>query len=376
MTWREWADARSRGHPRRRALARAARPRRRRTRGQARARRPAGRLVRVERLPRPHPAPGRGRGRARRARPLGRRIRVGAADRGLAPRALGARARARRLEAHRARGALPDRVRREPRRAHRRSAAPTCSSCSDELNHASIIDGCRLARAECAVARHADPEHVDALLARRRRRAAGSSSPTPSSRWTATSRPSPSSSTCARGAVRSSCSTRPTPCSVPTPMSTSTAIDVDPRRHAVEDARLARWVRGRARRVHRPAREPRALLHLHDGVDARRRGRGARRARDRADRREGDELRARLRSHVERVRPGHPSPIVPVVLGDERVTLGRVGRAARAGDARAGDPPADGARGHVATACRALGGAHRGAGRRARRRARCAFARR
>jgi 7-keto-8-aminopelargonate synthetase-like enzyme len=32
---------------------------------------------------------------------------------------------------------------------------------------------------------------------------------------------------------------------------------------------------------------------------------------------EGDTLRTRLREHVTRVRAGHPSPIVPVVLGDE-----------------------------------------------------------
>ncbi len=32
---------------------------------------------------------------------------------------------------------------------------------------------------------------------------------------------------------------------------------------------------------------------------------------------EGDDLRATLRHHVDRLRPGHPSPIVPVVLGDE-----------------------------------------------------------
>lgn len=43
-------------------------------------------------------------------------------------------------------------------------AGPDCLVVSDELNHASIIDGCRLSRAEVAVARHGDAEHVDALL--------------------------------------------------------------------------------------------------------------------------------------------------------------------------------------------------------------------
>jgi 8-amino-7-oxononanoate synthase len=36
---------------------------------------------------------------------------------------------------------------------------------------------------------------------------------------------------------------------------------------------------------------------------------------------EGDTLKARLQSHVERVRPGHRSPIIPVVLGSERAAL-------------------------------------------------------
>ncbi len=37
--------------------------------------------------------------------------------------------------------------------------------------------------------------------------------------------------------------------------------------------------------------------------------------------REGTELIARLRCLVDRVRPGHPSPIVPYVVGDEAAAL-------------------------------------------------------
>lgn len=43
--------------------------------------------------------------------------------------------------------------------------APEVLLVSDELNHASIVDGCRLARGSVAIARHADALHVDDLLA-------------------------------------------------------------------------------------------------------------------------------------------------------------------------------------------------------------------
>ena len=41
---------------------------------------------------------------------------------------------------------------------------PDCLIVSDELNHASIIDGCRLSRSPIAIARHNDIDHVDHLL--------------------------------------------------------------------------------------------------------------------------------------------------------------------------------------------------------------------
>ena len=41
---------------------------------------------------------------------------------------------------------------------------PDCTIVSDELNHASIIDGCRLSRSAVSVARHNDADHVEHLL--------------------------------------------------------------------------------------------------------------------------------------------------------------------------------------------------------------------
>ena len=79
---------------------------------------------------------------------------------------------------------------------------------------------------------------------------------------------------------------------------------------------------------------------------------------------EGSELRDRLRANVERLRPGHPSPIVPVVCGSEARALAAADFLAARGLLRDRHPPADGAAGHLAPAGRAVGRAHARPGRR------------
>jgi 7-keto-8-aminopelargonate synthetase-like enzyme len=46
---------------------------------------------------------------------------------------------------------------------------------------------------------------------------------------------------------------------------------------------------------------------------------------------EGGALVSRLRTHVDRLRPGHPTPIVPVVVGDEAAALDAAARLLEAG---------------------------------------------
>jgi 8-amino-7-oxononanoate synthase len=190
--------------------------------------------------------------------------------------------------------------------------------CSDELNHASIIDGCRLARADVAVYRHNDLDHLRTLLRDRGPRRALVATDTVFSMDGDVADVDATIELCAREG----------------------ALCVFDEAHAVlgphvdvpDDANVLRvgtlsktlgalggFVAGPARYVDlvenlarpyifttapTPADSAAALAALHVLQSS-----------------EGAALVARLRALVDRVRDGHPSPIVPFVIGDERATL-------------------------------------------------------
>jgi 8-amino-7-oxononanoate synthase len=194
---------------------------------------------------------------------------------------------------------------------------PSVLVCSDALNHASIIDGCRLSRSEVTVYHHADPEHVDRLLAEVPGRRALVVTDTVFSMDGDVAPVEELAEVCARrGALL-------------VVDEAHAVLGPDPDLDGVDAIRvgtlsktlgaLGGFVTGpqfftdllvnRARSyIFTTASTPADAAAALAAVGVLRSA-------------EGDALRARLRAHVERVRPGHPSPIVPVVIGDETAAV-------------------------------------------------------
>ena len=169
--------------------------------------------------------------------------------------------------------------------------APGDTVIADSGDHASILDGCLLSRAKLRAFRHNRLDKLEKALRRggggRRRRS--SSSSTACSRWRATSRRCPRSSSCARrygarlmvdeahgaGVLGARGGRR-----------VRAARRRGPRRpadgHVLEVARLLRRLHRRLARGHRLPAHPVARLPLHRRRRARRGRRRARRAADRA----------------------------------------------------------------------------------------------
>jgi 8-amino-7-oxononanoate synthase len=191
--------------------------------------------------------------------------------------------------------------------------------CSDELNHASIIDGCRLSRAEVCVYPHRDLDALDDLLA---------TAPGPTAVVSDTVF-SMDGDTADLDALIEIC-VRHGSLLVLDEAHAVLGPELDPADHpdlalvrvgtlsktlgalggfAACTRNVADLLVNAARSyifttASTPADAASALAALEVLRSA-----------------EGTALVERLRAHVQRVRPGHPTPIVPVVLGDEDRTL-------------------------------------------------------
>jgi len=190
--------------------------------------------------------------------------------------------------------------------------------CSDELNHASIIDGCRLARADVAVYRHNDLDHLAALLAARGARRALVVTDTVFSM---------DGDTADLGALCDLCARE-------------RALLVVDEAHAVlgpeieapSDLHLLRvgtlsktlgslggFVAGPGAYVELVENLARPYIFTTAPTPADTAAALAALRVLRAP--EGDALVARLRAHVDRLRPHHPSPILPYICGEEDAAL-------------------------------------------------------
>ena len=194
---------------------------------------------------------------------------------------------------------------------------PSVLVCSDELNHASIIDGCRLSRSHVEVYRHGDLDHLAHVLTTVPAERALVVTDTVFSMDGDVADVDALVEVCARqGALL-------------VLDEAHAVLGPDPALSGVDALRigtlsktlgaLGGFVTGPARFTELVVNRARSYIFttaLSPADTA-----AALAAVDVIRSAEGRELRARLRANVERLRPGHPSPIVPVVLGDEAGTL-------------------------------------------------------
>ena len=188
---------------------------------------------------------------------------------------------------------------------------------SDARNHASIIDGCRLSPARVAIARHGDAEHVDALLRAAQAERAIVVTETVFSMDGDLAPVDALVEVCARhGALlvldEAHAVLGPAP-----------ALDgVEVMRIGTLSKALGSsggFAAGPAALCDLLVNHARSYIFTTASTPSS--AAAALRALEIVRSPEGEQLRNRLRSHIEQLRPGHPSPIIPVVIGDEHATL-------------------------------------------------------
>lgn len=188
---------------------------------------------------------------------------------------------------------------------------------SDELNHASIIDGCRLAKARTLIYRHLDIEHLQSLLRQ-----------TPGRKVVVTESVfSMDGDTAPLQALAQICSEHGALLVVD-----GAHAALGPKLEPSRDLQvlhvgtlsktlgaLGGFVTGSSSLIELLINRARSFIFTTGLSPA---DTAAALAAVRICRsQEGDQLRARLRSLIDMLRPGHPSAIVPVILGEDAVAL-------------------------------------------------------
>jgi 8-amino-7-oxononanoate synthase len=197
-------------------------------------------------------------------------------------------------------------------------AGPGVLVCSDELNHASIIDGCRASRARVEVYRHCDLDHLEHLL---------TTVPTERAVVVTDTVFSMDGDVAEVDALAALCARHDALLVLD---EAHAVLGPDPDLSGVDALRvgtlsktlgaLGGFVAGPRHFTELLVNRARSYIFTTALSPADTAAALAAVGVVRSD--EGGELRRRLRANVERLRPGHPSPIVPVVLGDETRTLG------------------------------------------------------
>jgi 8-amino-7-oxononanoate synthase len=198
-------------------------------------------------------------------------------------------------------------------------AGPGALVCSDELNHASIIDGCRLARADIEIYRHRDVEHVAALLA-----AAGDRRAivVTDSVFSMDGDVAPVDDLLALCHDAGALLVVDEAHAVLGPDLEAAAVNVETLRVGTLSKTLGAlggFVAGPQALVDLIVNRARSYIFTTASTPAD--SAAALAALKVLRSPEGDALIARLRSHVERLRPGHPSPIIAVLCGEETAAL-------------------------------------------------------
>jgi 8-amino-7-oxononanoate synthase len=191
-------------------------------------------------------------------------------------------------------------------------AGPGVRVLSDELNHASIIDGCRLARASVEIVRHRDLDHLSELLD-------AADGPTVVVTDTVFSMDGDVADV---AALLEMCAAAGALVVLDEAHAVLGPEPVDHRAVLLRVGTLSKTLGTLGGFVAGPRElcrliENRARSYIFTTAPTPADTAGALEALRILRSPEGDALRDRLRGHIDRVAPGHPSPVVPVVIGDE-----------------------------------------------------------